>query len=129
MIELLEPRINGMGASDVCRRLGKTHWICSDVNSFSGGVWLLWNEEYIKVELLNVHKSFIHIAIKSMGEGNWNFTDVYASPRAHIRKELLLVLNELQTGDPWLIKGDFNCVLKGDERSSGAESLKAAQTG
>lgn len=45
MIVLLEPKICGSGASRVCKRLGKTHWIRSEADGFSSSVWLLWNED------------------------------------------------------------------------------------
>lgn len=54
LMVLLEPRISGAGASEVCRRLRKTQWIRSEADGFSGGVWLPWNEDSIKIELLNV---------------------------------------------------------------------------
>lgn len=36
-----------------------------------------------------------------------------------MRNQLWPALDELERGAPWLLLGDFNCVLKGDERSSG----------
>lgn len=45
------------------------------------------------------------------------FTAVYASPRASIRKHLQAKLDETYNGDPWLVVGNFNCVLKGEKRS------------
>lgn len=69
MIVLIEPKINGAGATEVCRRIRKSHWIISEANGFSGGVWFLWNEESIKIELLNIHKS-IDVAVKMPDRGN-----------------------------------------------------------
>lgn len=37
LIVLLEPRISGAGASNVCKRIGKSHWIMSEANGFNGG--------------------------------------------------------------------------------------------
>lgn len=118
-IVLLEPKISGWGASDVSRRIGKTHWIRLEADSFSGGVCLLWEEDSIKIGLLNVHKFFIHVAVMVSSGRSWLFTAVYASLKAHIRNHLWLVLDELHRGAPWLLTGDLNCILKGDERSSG----------
>lgn len=121
IVVLLEPRISGSGANDVCKRLGKTHWIRSEADGFSGGgVWLLWNEDAIRIELRNVHKSFIHVAINPSSRGCWLFTATYASPIAHIRNELWPVMNDLQIDHPWLLMEDFNYVLKGSERSFGS---------
>lgn len=44
---------------------------------------------------------------------------MYASPRASERKDLWLKLDIPLPGEQWLVTGDFNFVLKGDEWSSG----------
>lgn len=49
----------------------------------------------------------------------WEFTAVYANPHANVRKHLWGKLNEMRVERPWLIIGDFNYVLSGDERTSG----------
>lgn len=87
MIMLLEPRISGEEASHVHRRLGKNHWICLEADGFSDWVWLLWNDESIKIKLLNVHKSFIRVAIKSSGDGSWIFT-LYTQVRGHTLEKI-----------------------------------------
>lgn len=38
IVVLLEPKINGLLATTVCRRLKKTHWVRSEVEGFSGGI-------------------------------------------------------------------------------------------
>lgn len=86
LVVLLEPRISGLGASDVCMRVGKTHWIRSEADGFSGGVWLLWNEDYINIGLLNVHKSFIHVVVNSSSSRRWLSTTVYVNPTAHVKR-------------------------------------------
>lgn len=47
------------------------------------------------------------------------FTALFASPIASERRQLWQNLDGLQTYLLWLIIGDFNCVMKGEERSSG----------
>lgn len=120
MIVLLEPQISGSEATEVCRKLGVTRWLRSEASGFSGGVYLLWNNDAIEVELLSVHKSYIHVAIESANTRRWHFTAVYASPKAHIRKLLWPELDALHTGDLWMLMGDFNCVLKCEERNTGS---------
>lgn len=56
LIILLEPRISGSGADKVCKKLGKSHWIISKEDGFSGGIWLLWDEASFLVSLIHVHK-------------------------------------------------------------------------
>lgn len=49
MIILLEPKISEAGADAVCSKMGKTHWIRSKEDGFLGGIWLLLNNDEIKV--------------------------------------------------------------------------------
>lgn len=38
VIILLEPKINGDIADDVCKSLGKSRWVRSEAEGFSGGI-------------------------------------------------------------------------------------------
>ncbi|KAK4277819.1 hypothetical protein QN277_015755 [Acacia crassicarpa] len=40
---LLEPRISGVRADKVCRKLGFSHWMRVEATGFFGGIWVLWN--------------------------------------------------------------------------------------
>lgn len=51
IIILVELRISGGIADDVCKKLGKNRWVRSESESFSKGVWCLWDEEEIEVKL------------------------------------------------------------------------------
>lgn len=119
----VEPRISGSGADEVCKKLGKSHWIRSEANRFSGGIWLMWDEERIKIEPIEVQRCYIHASVKSTGDKRWYLTAVYASPRANERRDLWPKLDTPQSGERWLVIGDFNCVLKGEERNSGTGVL------
>lgn len=44
---------------------------------------------------------------------------VYTSPNASVRRHLCLTLNKMSIERPWLLMGDFNCILRGEEMSSG----------
>lgn len=59
VVILLEPRISGEVADVVCKSLGKSRWIRSEATDFSDGVWVLWNEEDIKLELEYMDKAFL----------------------------------------------------------------------
>lgn len=60
IILLMEPRRSGEIADEICNKLGKNKWIRADAEGFSGGVWCLWDEEDVKVELKYAHSYFIY---------------------------------------------------------------------
>lgn len=48
LVILLEPKISGAGAYEVCRKLGLSRWGRSEASSFSGGIWVLGKEAEIR---------------------------------------------------------------------------------
>lgn len=58
---LLEPWVSGEKADRICRKLRKNRWVCSEASGFSGGVWVLWDEEEAEIKLLAVRRSFLHL--------------------------------------------------------------------
>lgn len=120
IIVLIMPKISGAEVDVVCRKPGKSRWSRSEAKGFRGGVWLLWDMEKIDVKLLYVHKYLMHVEVQSDGGLIWELIEIYASPITHVRRHIwgLLYLKILTR--PWVIIGNFNCVLKGEEQSSGA---------
>lgn len=127
IIVLMEPRISGELADAVCWKIGKNYWVRSESEGFSGGIWVLWSEEDVEVKLRYAHASFLHFAVKSNGGKQWEFTAIYANPNATERKHIWGKLDELRIKAPWILIGDFNCVLKDEERSSGRGASSSFQ--
>lgn len=67
IIILLELRISVEIAEGISKKTGKEQWIQTEDEGFSGGIWMLWDEDEIKLKLLYVHKIFIRIAVISSG--------------------------------------------------------------
>lgn len=97
---LLEPKINEEAANVACKKMGKTHWISSKAEGFSGGVWLLWDEAEIQIELRYAHKFFLHVTVNLNGVSRWELSAIYASPNLSARRSLWSKLNELQIEYP-----------------------------
>lgn len=49
----------------------------------------------------------------------WELTGIYASPVAHVRRHIWSTLDSMRINRAWVIIGDFNCILKGEEHGSG----------
>ncbi|KAJ4836400.1 hypothetical protein Tsubulata_039886 [Turnera subulata] len=115
---IVEPRISGERATRVIRRLGfpRSHRV--DSRGFSGGIWILWKNDLLSVQVLISHAQFIHMKI-STEHSSFLFTAVYGSPRATMRKSLWANLEVLATviSVPWLLAGDFNATLNTAESS------------
>src|SRR4051812_37072007 len=58
IVILLEPRISGAMADMVCAKFGRKRWARSEALGFSGGVWVIWDEEEVELQLLVGRRSF-----------------------------------------------------------------------
>lgn len=51
VVALLEPCISGDTADGVCKSLKKKNYARVEAMGFSGGIWVLWDEENIKLNV------------------------------------------------------------------------------
>lgn len=79
----------------------------------------MWDDEEIHINLKHAYKFFVHVEVKIVGRVSCLLTTVYASPKENIRKFLWATSDERWVEGPWILVGDFNCVLRGEESSSG----------
>ncbi|KAJ4851481.1 hypothetical protein Tsubulata_031154 [Turnera subulata] len=123
IVVIVEPRISGRSADRVIRRLRfrRSHRI--EARGFSGGIWILWREDLVSVQILACHAQFIHIKITD-DRHSFLFTAVYGSPQAAPRRALWQNLGVLAPTirEPWLIAGDFNAILDAAESSNPRKS-------
>ncbi|KAJ4839646.1 hypothetical protein Tsubulata_042952 [Turnera subulata] len=83
----------------------------------AGGIWLLWSEDTVQVQILVNHTQFIHARVVKRDQ-SFVLIAVYASPQANWRKYFWKNVEILaaNTTEPWILAGDFNAVLEGGER-------------
>ncbi|KAJ1415138.1 Ribonuclease H domain [Sesbania bispinosa] len=82
LLAILEPQVSGRRATNIIRR-------CIEASGFSGGIWILWNESNVKVDIISSHPQYVHMKICPLISGlPWFLTYVYASPRVHQRRVL-----------------------------------------
>lgn len=72
----------------------------------------------VEVKLSYAHCSFLHVSLTTARGLTWKMTVVYANPNASKRRHLWVKLDTLKIEAPWLVLGDFNCVLRDEDRSS-----------
>ncbi|XP_031097105.1 uncharacterized protein LOC116001364 [Ipomoea triloba] len=116
---LLETKTSGNNADDICINLGYAKWARVEALGFSGGIWILWNEEF-KIDILHSHPQFVHLQVERNMGRICILSVVYGSPSVHLRRRLWRSLNrsKLNIFAPWLVAGDFNAVVSNDETSS-----------
>lgn len=110
----METKFGGSKAKEVTNRLPFDGAIHTETIGFTGGLWLLWNEDKVEIEELAKTIQEIHVKVKVHTPNlSWIFFAIYASPRSEERCILwnnLTKVAELHN-KPWILTGDFNELL------------------
>lgn len=80
--------------------MGKKRWARSEAAGFSGGVWVLWDEEEIGLKLMVARRSFLHMEVRSGDGQSWMLMAVYANPHPNVRRFLWDQLDALEVKRP-----------------------------
>ncbi|KAI9083412.1 hypothetical protein K1719_034626 [Acacia pycnantha] len=126
VVVILEPRINGTTANRVIKSWGFQYSVRREAEGFSGGIWILWNQEDLLVDVIEMQDQFIHCRL-GVGSKEMLFTAVYASPneqRRHRAWDRLLHLS-LEITEPWLLVGDYNDIKSPLEQKGGGRVNEA----
>ncbi|XP_061340525.1 uncharacterized protein LOC133287003 [Gastrolobium bilobum] len=118
---ILEPRVSGRKAINIIRRLGFSNHLIADAHGFTGGIWILWNNSDVKVNLITRHEQFMHCWVEFPDVRGFYWTNVYASPQEDTRIVLWEELKHIGRvmNNPWLITGDFNEIAMASEKRGG----------
>ena len=93
----METRISGHRVEEVSSSLGFDNMCHFDAFSFRGGIWILWNEDNIMLNILSVIEQSINVFIQVCPANplsSWIFSAIYASPELDKR---LILWNELSS--------------------------------
>lgn len=120
ILVVFETHAGGEAASRICKSLGFGNSFKVDACGQSGGLWLLWREELGELEVVKSSDQFIHARIGG-GEEVINLIVVYAAPKPSRRSGLWDALGEVISNavGPVFVGGDFNTIVRLDERSGG----------
>ncbi|CAL8168159.1 unnamed protein product [Prunus armeniaca] len=80
ILVLCEPRISGKKAADTMKSLGFPCYEIVDSISFSGGLWLLWKDTNVNIEIIGTTDQSITTCVTSPGKSPWLLTTIYVSP-------------------------------------------------
>ena len=120
ILDVFETHAGGEAESRICQGLGFGNSFRVDACGQSGGLWLLWREELGELEVVKFSDQFIYSKI-GRREEVINLIVVYAAPTPSRRSGLWDALGEVISNavGPVFVGGDFNTIVRLDERSGG----------
>lgn len=122
MAVITETRISGDRAKRLSMNLGFSNTAIADAVGFAGGIWVIWNDQEIRCDILDVGAQDIHACIQVPPLFSpWIFSAIYARPNFADRRTLWDDLSAFASthSSPWLIAGDFNEVLDSHDKFGG----------
>ena len=120
VLAVFETHAGGVAAGRICQGLGFENSFRVDACGQSGGLWLLWRSEIGVLEVIKSSDQFTFARVGSRTEVI-NLIVVYAAPSPSRRGGLWQELEEvIRTAiGPVILGGDFNTIVRMDERSGG----------
>lgn len=120
ILALFETHAGGDRASRICQSLGFDNSFRVDATGQSGGIWLLWRSSVGTITIVESSDQFVYGTVED-GTEKLNLIVVYAAPSATRRSDLWgQIKTVIQNIDgPLVIGGDFNTILRVDERTGG----------
>ncbi|KAL5862295.1 hypothetical protein ACOSQ3_003581 [Xanthoceras sorbifolium] len=85
----------------------------------------------VDVSVRSFNSGHIDCVVSDADGQRWRFTGFYGEPKQWLREQSWVLLRRLAGLDnlPWLIGGDFNEILRGDEKDGGLVRMGSAMDG
>ena len=122
LVGLLEHKVKLPNLGKLYQKIFSGWCFTSNSSFHSGGrIIVAWNPGSFTVSILSVTAQHIHCHVTPMsGMPAFFCTFVYAFNDSKQRESLWSDLRVLNTQDPWILCGDFNCVMNIEERIGSA---------
>lgn len=120
-IGLVETKVEIFSRLDIDKLVGR-HWefIQQPANGKSGGILLLWKSNSMSFSVLSQMEQCIIGLLTNSNGASWGIATVYGHKDPYQRRLLWnLIEVHITAATPWVVGGDFNCILSQDEKKGG----------
>jgi len=123
VLGILESKLSSSKLASIMKNKFNGLLVCDNFHlHVAGRIAIIWNPTKVHLELIDMSPQVIHCkATCKVSSISFHISFVYAYNSVVGRRPLWLSLKEFgnQYNSPWLLLGDFNCVLKADEKCNG----------
>lgn len=118
---LVETRADEVRLRRFCAKLGKEwEWAAVAANGYSGGIIVLWKRQVGCVTPMAISRFALHLVISDNSNSDWFVSVIYNDSRVSGQRRLWHELSGLSSLNlAWVIIGDFNSIVHGDEHKGG----------
>ncbi|OMO88421.1 Endonuclease/exonuclease/phosphatase [Corchorus capsularis] len=119
IVGIMETRIGQEKAEKVVKKIGMPRCHIVEGLGFAGGIWLLWDDKEVDVQIDDSMFQAVTISVKQ-NNNEWNFTTIYGSPAPTNREELWNYLGGKSQNiqGSWLVGGGFNSISSSADKSN-----------
>ncbi|RYR45291.1 hypothetical protein Ahy_A07g031128 [Arachis hypogaea] len=76
VVILLETRCSGETAERTIRNCGFDHWHIKEAVGYSGGIWVMWKDPDLVINVIESKLQYDHMKVRSRDEKEWLLTAV-----------------------------------------------------
>lgn len=84
----VETKVQSTADSIILQKTYLNRIYVAEACGFSGGIWLLWDDTLLDLEVISINDQIITMAVKNCTLVKWMFSAIYASPKIAFRKDL-----------------------------------------
>lgn len=120
---LLDTRMNYDSAATLVKAFNFEAFDIIPSHGQCGGIILLWNNKFT-LDVVSLYDRYLHCQIKDFAHHiKWHATFLYMTPQKENQAQIWDNLLHLQppNQEPWMIIGDFNCILSLQEKLGGIQ--------
>ncbi|XP_028547939.1 uncharacterized protein LOC110093766 [Dendrobium catenatum] len=120
-VGLTETKISSLDSSEVNQIIGNDwdYFFHPSIGN-SGGILILWKKAFASFEMVDHSSQVVIRKLITNALGKWNIATIYGGRDAQTRRSLWSTLeNYLSDEDPFIIGGDFNCILSKEDKRDG----------
>ncbi|XP_016566719.2 uncharacterized protein LOC107864811 [Capsicum annuum] len=125
ILSLLETKMSDH--QDLCEEIGFQNHIQSEANGNSGDLVIMWRKDAITIASVSISSQAINAMVKvSSPPSSWYISIIYASNDFKARVDIWNQLASFSESyispeeNSWLVRGDFNEILRASEKFEGA---------